>query len=128
MSSIAQPDPDQIYELMEELSTNDLEQVMEKGYYLLASKKAPHLSKRETELFKQINQGFEETFLLRYNELKNKLEEETMTPLENEEFLAMNDVVEAKNVIRLQSIAELAQIRQVSMPVMIQLGLIKHNG
>ena len=52
-----------------------------------------------------------------------------MTPTENEEFLKMNEEVEAKNVIRLRSVAELAQLRQMSIPdLMNQLGLIKQHG
>ena len=114
---------------MGQLALSDLEQVMNKGYYLLAEKKAPHLSKRETELFREINDGFDEVFWYRYKELRGKLEDETMTPTENEEFLKMNEEVEAKNVIRLRSVAELAQLRQMSIPdLMNQLGLIKQHG
>lgn len=121
--------PEQILEQMGQLALSDLEQVMNKGYYLLAEKKAPHLSKRETELFREINDGFDEVFWYRYKELRGKLEDETMTPTENEEFLKMNEEVEAKNVIRLRSVAELAQLRQMSIPdLMNQLGLIKQHG
>lgn len=121
--------PEQILEQMGQLALSDLEQVMDRGYYLLAEKKAPHLSKRETELFLEINDGFNEGFWHRYNELREKLEEETMTPVENEEFLEMNEMVEAKNVVRLRSVAELAQLRQISVPdLMNQLGLIKQHG
>lgn len=120
--------PEQILEQMGQLALSDLEQVMNKGYYLLAEKKAPHLSKRETELFLEINDGFDEVFWYRYKELREKLEDETMTPTENEEFLKMNEKVEAKNVIRLRSVAELAQLRQMSIPdLMNQLGLIKQH-
>lgn len=120
--------PEQILEQMGQLALSDLEQVMNKGYYLLAEKKAPHLSKRETELFREINDSFDEVFWHRYKELREKLEDETMTPTENEEFLNMNEEVEAKNVIRLRSVAELAQLRQMSIPdLMNQLGLIKQH-
>jgi hypothetical protein len=120
--------PEQILEQMGQLALSDLEQVMNKGYYLLAEKKAPHLSKRETELFREINDSFDEVFWHRYKELREKLEDETMTPTENEEFLKMNEEVEAKNVIRLRSVAELAQLRQMSIPdLMSQLGLIKQH-
>lgn len=121
--------PEQILEQMGQLALSELEQVMDKGYYLLAEKKAPHLSKRETELFREINDSFDEVFWYRYKELREKLEDETMTPTENEEFLKMNEEVEAKNVIRLRSVAELAQLRQMSIPdLMNQLGLIKQHG
>lgn len=120
--------PEQILEQMGQLALSDLEQVMNKGYYLLAEKKAPHLSKRETELFREINNSFDEVFWHRYKELREKLEDETMSPTENEEFLKMNEEVEAKNVIRLRSVAELAQLRQMSIPdLMNQLGLIKQH-
>ncbi|MDX2070629.1 MAG: hypothetical protein SFV55_19535 [Haliscomenobacter sp.] len=121
--------PEQILEQMGQLALSDLEQVMNKGYYLLAEKKAPHLSKRETELFMEINKGFEQEFQDRYDLLKEKLENETMNLLENEEFIGMTEIVEARNVTRLQCIVELAQLRKVTVPeLMNQLGLIKHNG
>ena len=114
---------------MGQLALSDLEQVMNKGYYLLAEKKAPHLSKRETELFMEINKGFEQEFQDRYDLLKEKLENETMNLLENEEFIGMTEIVEARNVTRLQSIVELAQLRKVTVPeLMNQLGLVKYNG
>lgn len=121
--------PEQILEQMGQLALSDLEQVMNKGYYLLAEKKAPHLSKRETELFMEISKGFEQEFQDRYDVLKEKLENETMNLLENEEFIGMTEIVEARNVTRLQCIVELAQLRQVTVPeLMNQLGLVKHNG
>lgn len=114
---------------MGQLALSDLEQVMNKGYYLLAEKKAPHLSKRETELFMEIHKGFEQEFQDRYDLLKEKLENETMNLLENEEFIGMTEIVEARNVTRLQSIVELAQLRKVTVPeLMNQLGLVKYNG
>lgn len=114
---------------MGQLALSDLEQVMNKGYYLLAEKKAPHLSKRETELFMEINRGFEQEFQDRYDVLKEKLENETMNQLENEEFIGMTEMVEARNITRLQCIVELAQLRKVTVPeLMNQLGLVKHNG
>ena len=121
--------PEQILEQMGQLALSDLEQVMNKGYYLLAEKKAPHLSKRETELFMEINKGFEQEFQDRYDLLKEKLENETMNLLENEEFIGMTEIVEARNVTRLQCIVELAQLRKVTVPeLMNQLGLVKYNG
>lgn len=114
---------------MGQLALSDLEQVMNKGYYLLAEKKAPHLSKRETELFMEINKGFEQEFQDRYDLLKEKMENGTMNLLENEEFIGMTETVEARNVTRLQCIVELAQLRKVTVPeLMNQLGLVKYNG
>lgn len=133
MSNVqAQPpkvSPEQILAEMGQLGLEELEQVMNKGYYLLAELKAPHLSKRETELFMEINKGFEPVFLYRYNELKQRLAQGIMTSIENEEFIHLTEIAEEKNVARLSHLVELAQIRKITVPeLMVQLGFSKANG
>ncbi|AEE49891.1 hypothetical protein [Haliscomenobacter hydrossis] len=133
MSNVkAQPpkvSPEQILAEMGQLALEELEQVMNKGYYLLAERKAPHLSKRETELFLEINKGFETDFQNRYDELSEKLSEGTMTPEENREFIGLTEIVEERTATRLLYLIELAQIRKTTVPeLMKQLGLSKHYG
>lgn len=107
--------PEQILEQMGQLALSDLEQVMDRGYYLLAEKKAPHLSKRETELFTIINQGFSEEFYIRYKSLSEKLPSENFTPAERQEFISLNDQMEERSATRLLALLELAELRQISV-------------
>jgi len=122
--------PEQILAEMGQLALEELEQVVHKGRFMIAERKAPHLSKLESELFLEINKGFDEAFYHRYNELKQKLEDEVMTSAENEEFIGLTEIVEERNVIRLSCLAELAEIRKTTLPeLMTQLGLSNHyNG
>jgi hypothetical protein len=116
--------PEQILEQMGQLALSDLEQVMNKGYYLLAEKKAPHLSKRETELFTIINQGFSDEFYLRYKSLSEKLPSENFTHDEREEFIALNDKMEERSAERLLALVELAELRQTTVEELAnQLGI-----
>lgn len=85
---------------------------------------APRLSAAETELLLKINQGFAPAPQQRYDELLEKRDARTLTPAEYQELLALTDQVEAFNVERVKALADLARLRQVSLPeVMRQLGL-----
>jgi len=85
---------------------------------------APRLSAAETALLLKINQGFAPVPQQRYDELLKKRDARTLTPAEYQELLALTDQVEAFNVERVKALADLAQLRQVSLPeVMRQLGL-----
>ncbi len=85
---------------------------------------APRLSAAETELLLKINQGFAPAPQQRYDELLEKRDARTLTPAEYQELLDLTDQVEAFNVERVQAMADLARLRQVSLPeVMRQLGL-----
>jgi hypothetical protein len=56
----------------------------------------------------------------RYNDLRAKLQAETLTPQEHQELLDLTDTVEQFDADRLQNLLALAQLRQVSLPELIQ--------
>jgi hypothetical protein len=117
---------DQLLEAARQLPPPELDQLVER---LLAWRgqlmnTAPRLSAAETELLLKINQGFAPAPQQRYDELLEKRDARTLTPAEYQELLALTEQVEAFNVERVQALADLAQLRQVSLPeVMRQLGL-----
>jgi len=85
---------------------------------------APRLSADEAALLLKINQGLAPALQQRYDELLEKRDARTLTPAEYQELLALTDQVEAFNLERVQALADLARLRQVSLPeVMQQLGL-----
>jgi hypothetical protein len=51
----------------------------------------------------------------RYNELRDKLQAETLTPIEHQELLELIDVVEQFDVDRLQHLLALAQLRKIPL-------------
>lgn len=83
-----------------------------------------HLSSRESKLIQQINQSLSEIQWLRYRELLSKRQAETLTLDEQTELIAISDQIEEANVQRITYVAELAQLRQTTIPmIMKELGL-----
>ena len=84
----------------------------------------PRLPREEAALLEQINQGLPEAVWERYRALKLKRDDETLTPEEHAELIALTDEIEGWNVRRLAIVAELAKRRGVRLPeMMAQLGL-----
>lgn len=89
-----------------------------------AKTKAPHLSKKETELFLIINQSLPADQQRRIEELTEKMEFESITDAEHAELLQLTEAMEIAQVKRLKAVAELAKLRNVSLSEMMrQLGL-----
>lgn len=82
------------------------------------------LSPSEAELVRQIQQGLPPAIEQRHRELREKLQAETLTAAEYQELLALTDAIEQADADRLERLITLAQMRQVSLPdLMDQLGL-----
>jgi hypothetical protein len=117
-------DVDDMLKGVAQLEPNELAQVVNKLLALQARQRAISLSKTETDLLEQINQGLPQTVRLRYDELATKLQEETLTPSEHEELLRLTDQIEQADVERLCALIALAELRQVSLDTLMdQLGL-----
>ena len=117
-------DIDEMLKGVAQLEPNELEQVVNKLLALQARQRAISLSKTETDLLEQINQGLPQTVHLRYDELAAQLQEETITPPEHDELLRLTDQIEQADVERLRALIALAQLWQVSLDTLMdQLGL-----
>ena len=78
----------------------------------------------EAELLIEVKKDFSEEFWSRFYVLADKLEEETMTVAENEEFRTYTDQTEASTVERLVHLTELGRRRGVTaLDLIKQLGL-----
>ena len=116
--------PEKLLEATEQLSSAELERFMKEVLALHARRKAPGLSKRETELMLKINSGLPLTMRERYHALIEKRRAETLTPAEYDELLALTNQSELKQAERLEALIELAQLRNISLPdLMKQLGI-----
>ncbi|CAN2042005.1 hypothetical protein GMMP15_660048 [Candidatus Magnetomoraceae bacterium gMMP-15] len=60
----------------------------------LAKRKAPSLSKKESELLFKINRGLPSKIQRRFNELTAKRQAETLTPSEHKELLKLIEQIE----------------------------------
>ncbi len=109
---------------IEQLEPAEMDKVSRRLLHLQARRKAPHLSKREAELLREIYRAKRPGFQERFDELNTKRRAFTLTPEEHKELLQLVDESEAFSVRRLEALVELAQLRQVLLPaLMIQLGL-----
>jgi len=98
-----------------QLRMNDLERFVDRVIALQAQRRAPSLPKHEAELLQKINQGLPIEVRKRYEELNDKLHEETITPEEHQELLQLVDRLELADAERLRHLIELAGIRNVTV-------------
>jgi hypothetical protein len=116
--------PQDLLRAAEQLDTPELNRLVEAILGLKARRQAPVLSEAETRWLEQINQGLPAATQARYQDLIEKRLAETLTPAEHQELLQMTAQVEAMNVKRIESLAGLARLRQVSLPqLMDELGI-----
>ena len=106
------------------LPAADLEQFVAKVLAIRAKLKAPSISTQEAQLLQQINQALPAQ--ARFTALNHKRQAETLTEPEHQELLALIEQMEHFNVTRMQSLVQLATLRQVSVTTLIQeLGINK---
>jgi hypothetical protein len=82
--------------------------------------KLDHPPITESILLQKIDRTISSIIQQRYNELRSKLQSETITPTEHQEFLDLNDTIEQFDAERLQHLLTLAQLRQISLPELLQ--------
>lgn len=109
---------------IEQLEPAEVEKVSRRLLHLQARRRAANLSEREAELLRAIYREKRAGFQERFDELNAKRRAFILTPEEHEELLRLVDESEAFTVRRLEALAELAQLRQISLPALMkQLGL-----
>jgi hypothetical protein len=107
-----------------QLSASDLERFASQVLRLQAQRKAASLSSLETELLLKINQGIPEAANTRYQSLQSKQQAEQLTKEERRELSRLINQREKLQAQRLESLAELARLRNTTLRgVMKQLGL-----
>lgn len=115
---------DQLLSGVSQLDTEELRNFVERVSLMLAQRKAASLPELEASLLQAINQGLPESTQNRYNELQVKLQDDAIASEEHQELLQLVDVVEQAEANRLQALVELAQLRGVALPALMeQLGL-----
>ncbi|EGJ30530.1 MULTISPECIES: hypothetical protein [Moorena] len=115
----AQLSYDQLLRAVEQLSLSELEKV---GAYIIslqAQRKAPSLSSDQARLLITINQGVPADIQNRYDELIQKRKMETLTAEQYKELLALSDQVETIEAKRVEAMAELARLRQISLSTLM---------
>jgi predicted nucleic acid-binding protein len=81
---------------------------------------SPNIAEQEVQLLSQINKGLLPQQQQRFAELDQKRQDETLTDSEHQELLTLNELLEQRNVERMQSLNKLAQLRQVPLTTLMQ--------
>jgi len=98
------------------LQITDLEGFVNQALKILEKKKAPEKKRKEKFLIHQIkNGGPSEVFWKKYDILAHKLEQETMSIEENQEFLKLTKVTGTWAVKRTKLMLELAKLWDTSL-------------
>jgi hypothetical protein len=108
-------DVDELLQGLSSLDLDSLELFSEALNRIIAHRKSPDLSKRELELIDQIYRVFPSEKQKRYDELIQKLNDESLVHPEHEELLELTDQAETHNVEWLKALSELAVLRGVSL-------------
>jgi hypothetical protein len=123
-SSSGEFSTEQIISAMSHLNLPELEQVFDHILALQAERKAPHLSASESALLLRINQGLPPELRDRITLLRAKREDGSITDVEYDELTRLADIAEELHAERLAALAELAKLRGVRLPVLMdQLGI-----
>lgn len=111
---------------VEQLSTPDLEKFVGTVLAVEARRRAPSLSKDETQLLQQINQGVPAEVRKRYRLLDEKLHDGTITSQEHQELQDIINRIELSDAERIIHLIKLAQLRNTTVDLLMnQLGIRK---
>ncbi|MCR9290723.1 MAG: hypothetical protein NXI23_25400 [Bacteroidetes bacterium] len=96
------------------LSTEELNRISEKITQLLSKRKNESPKDRESFLLNIINQKLPKAFLARYEELKSKMELETLSKSEISEMEAYAEKIEEFDTEKIKALNELSLLRKIS--------------
>jgi hypothetical protein len=111
--------PEQIISAVSHLSLPELKQVFDSLLALQAERNASRLSAAESALLLRINQGLPEELCERIATLRGRREAEVITDTEYQELTRLTDHAEELHADRMAASVELAQLRGVSLPVLM---------
>jgi hypothetical protein len=74
----------------------------------------------EVELLQKIRQGIPSALQSRYDEMRRRLQADRLLPEEHSDFLELTAQIEQADGDRLADLVALAQLRQVSLPELMQ--------
>jgi hypothetical protein len=106
---------DELIKAANQLNEADLNQLLHQIVFLRARRKTPILPEEEAQLLLRINQGIPSDLRSSYQALREKRDAETLDDKEYESLVQLSNQIEQIGAQRLQALAKLAQIRQVSL-------------
>jgi hypothetical protein len=110
---------DQIISAVSEASLPDLERIFDRVLAAQAARRAPHLSGAETSLLARINQSPPLNLREQLSRLRAKREDGSISDIEYEELTRLTDLAEELHAERMAAMVELAKLRGVTLPVLM---------
>ncbi len=115
---------DKLVERLEQLDEQDLDRLVTQLLAAQARRKISSLSRSESTLLSIINQSLGEDERHRFEALKVKRDAGILTPEEHTELIQWTDRLEQQDLARITALAELAQLRNIPVRVLLaQLGI-----
>ena len=105
---------------LKQFTSNELKEILQQTALLRARRLAPSLPQQEAQLLFKINQGIipAET-RARCAALTEKSRQGNITNQEQDELMALVDEIEVRNAKRIEYLAQLAQLRQTTLPALM---------
>jgi hypothetical protein len=98
-----------------QLDEIDLDRLLHQIVFLRARRKTQVFPEVESQLLLKINQGIPANLQSQYQVLRQKQEAETLTETERQVLVQLSNQIEQIGAQRLEALASLAQLRQVSL-------------
>ncbi|HBE17701.1 MAG TPA: STAS/SEC14 domain-containing protein [Cyanobacteria bacterium UBA11149] len=98
-----------------QLDETDLDRLLHQIVVLRARRKTTVVPEEEAQLLMKINQGIPADIRDRYQILHQKREAETLTDVEYNTLIQLSNQIEQIGAQRLEALASLAQLRQVTL-------------
>jgi len=111
---------DELIKAAKQLNETDLDQLLHQVVFLRARRKTQVLPEAEAQLLLTINQGIPPNLRTRYQALCTKRETETLNDQEYETLIQLSNQIEQIGAKRLEDLAKLAQLRQVSLLALME--------
>lgn len=124
MASTAKPSRQRLLEEAGQLSLPELDKFVSEVIALRARRIAPSLTREESALFQKINSGLSPEARQRYRDLIEKRRADRLTQAEYDELVELTNQSEKKQAERLEALIELAEVRNTTLPeLMDKLGI-----
>lgn len=115
---------DELIKAADRLDETELDLLLHQVVFLRARRKTQVLPEQEAQLLLKINKGIPADLLAHYQVLRQKREAETLTEAEHNSLIQLSTQIEQIGTQRLEALAHLAQLRQVSLlDLMATLGI-----
>lgn len=111
---------EELLKAVSQLTSSDLDEFISQVIALQAQRRANILPQAESELLLKINQGIPLETQKRYDELIAKRQDETLTADEHRGLLQLVEQIENLEAQRVKYLAELARLRQTSLPALME--------